>query len=62
MLNFLVYPDFVAYRFADRNTLSNLLARRLWGGAGVTWTLQTRQELDIAHREGWIPIFENFEA
>lgn len=62
MLNFLVYPDFVAYKFRDRRNLSNLLARKLWGATGVTWTLQTSRELEAADREGWIPIFENFKA
>ena len=41
VMNFLIKPDFVAYRFADRKTLSNRLARGLWGAQGVTWTLKT---------------------
>ena len=58
--NFLVLPDFVAYKFADRKTLSNFLARKLWGAQGVTWTLKTPQEYAEAVEEGWIPIFEGF--
>lgn len=60
LLNFLTLPDFVAYRFADRKTLSNTLVRKLWGVQGVTWTLKTQEEYDIAIKEGWIPIFEGF--
>lgn len=60
LMNFLLVPDFVAYRFADRNNLSNLLARKLWGAKGVSWTLRSQQEFDTAMQEGWIPIFENF--
>lgn len=60
MLNFLTRPDFVAYRFADRKTLSNFLARKVWGLEGVTWTLRKPQELEEAVDEGWLPIFENF--
>ena len=58
--NFLTQPDFIAYRYADRDTLSNRLCRGLWNLAGVSWTIQTQQEYDIAVSEGWIPIFENF--
>lgn len=54
-------PDFIAYKFADRKNLSVFLARRLWKMPGVSWTVQTREELEIATSEGWIPIFENFE-
>ena len=58
--NFLTRPDFVAYRFEDRRTLSNFLVRKLWGVQGVSWTLRTPQEFADATREGWLPIFENF--
>lgn len=58
--NFLIRPDFVAYKFADRKTLSNFLARKLWGAQGVTWTVTSQQDLDTAVAEGWIPIFEGF--
>lgn len=58
--NFLVMPDFVAYKFADRRTLSNMLVRKLWGVQGVTWTIQSQRELNTAEKEGWIPIFEGF--
>ena len=61
MLNFLTVPDFVAYQFSDRKTLSNLLVRKFWGIQGVAWTLQNRSELDQAEAEGWLPIFEGFK-
>lgn len=60
ILNFTVVPDFVAYRFSDRKTVSNLLARKLWGAQGVTWTIKTPEDLNTAVKEGWIPIFEGF--
>ena len=59
-LNFLTLPDFVAYKYRDLHTVSNTLVRKFWGVAGVTWTLQTQEELDDAVRRGWIPIFEHF--
>ena len=61
MLNFLSAPDFVAYKFADRNsTISNTICRKLWGIQGVSWTLRSQEEFDTAVKEGWIPIFEGF--
>ncbi len=60
MENFLIRPDFVAYKFADRKTLGNFLARKLWGAQGVTWTLKSQEEFDTAVAEGWLPIFEGF--
>ena len=58
--NFLTQPDFVAYRFADRKRLSVFLARKLWKLQGVTWTLKTPDEQQIACAEGWLPIFEDY--
>ena len=60
VLNFMTMPDFVAYKFRDRQTFSNKLVRKFWGLQGVTWTLQTKDDFDTAISEGWIPIFENF--
>ena len=61
MLNFLTRPDFVAYKFSDRKTVSNFLCRKLWCVQGVTWTIKSQQDLDAAVAEGWIPIFEDYE-
>ncbi len=61
LLNIFTRPDFVAYRFSDRKTVSNFLCRKIWGVQGVTWTLRTKEDFDIACREGWLPIFENFK-
>jgi len=60
MLNFLTYPDFVAYRFSDRKNISNWIVRNIWKVQGVTWTLRDPKEHKIALEEKWIPIFENF--
>jgi glycerophosphoryl diester phosphodiesterase len=58
--NFLTRPDFVAYRFQDRKALSPFLARKVWGAQGVTWTITRKEDLETAHKEGWLPIFEGF--
>lgn len=60
LVNFLTMPDFVAYRFEDRKTLSVALCRRLWGVQGVAWTLKRREDYDTALKEGYLPIFEGF--
>lgn len=59
--NFLCQPDFVAYDYATRRNLSNVLCRKLWGLQGVSWTLRTLPDHKIAVSEGWIPIFEHYE-
>ena len=60
MLNFLTFPDFVAYRFHDRKTFSNFVVDKVWGAASVAWTLKTPEEYETAVKEGRIPIFEGF--
>lgn len=58
--NFLTRPDFIAYRFQDRNTLFTKLCRKLWKVQGISWTVRTQKEFDSAVQDGWIPIFEYF--
>jgi len=58
--NFLVVPDFVAFRFTDRKLLGVWIARTLWGAQGVTWTIKSQEDYDTAVKEGWLPIFEGF--
>lgn len=61
MLNIFTQPDFIAYRYSDRNTISNTICKKIWGAQLVSWTLKTKEEYDTAVKEGWIPIFENFQ-
>ena len=60
LCNLLIRPDFIAYKFQDRNNLSTKICRRIWGVAGVAWTIKTPEDFEIARRENWIPIFEGF--
>ena len=60
LLNFLIWPDFVAYKFDDRKNLGNFLARKLWGAQGVSWTIRAEKDLEAAEKEGYLPIFEEF--
>lgn len=60
LVNFLTVPDFIAYDFKDRNTLSNRIIRKLWRVQGVSWTLRSQADHNTAVKEGWIPIFEYY--
>ena len=60
LMNFLTMPDFVAYKFSDRNTLGTRICRKFWKLQGVSWTIRSQEDYDIAVKEGWIPIFEYF--
>lgn len=53
-------PDFIAYKYADRKAFGTDICRKLLGVQGVSWTLKTKEEFDIAVSDGWIPIFEDF--
>jgi glycerophosphoryl diester phosphodiesterase len=62
LMNFQCVPDFIAYRFSDRNASPSIpLCRKLWKAGAVTWTLKTMEEYNTAVAEGWLPIFEDFE-
>lgn len=60
VFNFMTYPDFVAYRFPERKHLSHYICRKLWRAESVSWTLETKEQYDIALSEDLIPIFEGF--
>lgn len=61
LANFLTRPDFIAYEFCDRNKLSNSICRNLWQIRGASWTIKTKEDFDVAVKEGYLPIFEQFE-
>lgn len=61
LMNVYTRPDFTAYKFEDRKAFGTDIVRKILGVPGVSWTLKTRQQYDIAVKEGWIPIFEGFE-
>ena len=61
VMNFLICPDFVAYKFKDRKNLSDVIVRKLWKTPSVTWTLVSQEDFDAAVSEGRVPIFESFE-
>lgn len=58
MLNSLAKPDFIAYKFDDRNNrvLRSLIDRKGYGQ--VSWTIQNAEDFRTAVREGSVPVFE----
>lgn len=58
--NFILRPDFIAYKYADRKIFGTDICRKIWGVQGVSWTIITPEDLITAEEEDWIPIFEGF--
>lgn len=61
LLNFLSKPDFIACKFTDRQNFANWICRKVWGIAGVSWTIDSNEMYSSVTQEGWIPVFEGFE-
>ena len=59
--NIFTKPDFVAYKFQDREnkTLKKLIRKQ--GIPEVLWTIKTPKDYRKALKEGCIPIFERFD-
>lgn len=60
LTNFLTRPDFIAYKFSDRNALAPRIACGLFGAQQVSWTIDNPKDMVIAEKEESIPIFERF--
>ncbi|MGI6280307.1 MAG: glycerophosphodiester phosphodiesterase family protein [Acutalibacteraceae bacterium] len=58
LTNFITKPDFVAYRFSDRNFISFKLCQKLWKMQMFGWVISTEKQLDEAKKENIIPIFD----
>ena len=61
MLNFQTVPDFIAYRFSDRDCLSVRLCRRIYKVQEVNWTITDRQQMEEAEKKKNLVIFERFD-
>ena len=61
LMNFLTVPDFIAYRFEDRQRLALKLCKRVWGVKEASWTLRSMDDLLTAEAAGAMPIFECFD-
>ena len=61
LLNARTRPDFIAYRFEDRKSLSLRLCRGLYGAQEFSWTIRSKETMDAAERDGALVIFECFD-
>ena len=61
LLNVRTRPDFIAYRFSDRDNLSLRLCRSLYGVQEASWTIRSKADMDAAEAAGNLVIFENFD-
>ncbi len=62
LTNFLTKPDFIAYRFDDRNVLSFKICTNFHKLQGVGWTIIGEENITLAQNENIIPIFEEKKA
>lgn len=60
-LNALTQPDFIAYKFRDREQACLRVCQRNWKAQIVYWTLRSKEELLEAEAQGALPIFECFD-
>ena len=54
-------PDFIAYKFEDRNVRANRRAVDKLGLQEVCWTIRSKEDLQTVEEAGAIPIFEKFD-
>ena len=58
-LNVVAKPDFIAFDKKDRASLPVKITTKFYKAPKFVWTVNTQEELDIAHKNGEMPIFEN---
>ena len=59
--NVAVRPDFIAYRFSDRDNLCLRWCRKFYHVQEVNWTIRTKEEMEAAEAQGNLVIFECFD-
>lgn len=61
LTNLVTCPDFVSYKWRDHRRLSLFLAKRLWRGHEMSWTIRDSASMRRVEQEGCLPIFEQFQ-
>lgn len=61
LMNFLTVPDFIAYRFQDRQKPALRRCLGVWGAHEASWTIRSKEDLAAAEAAGALPIFERFD-
>ena len=62
MGNFLTRPDFIAYKYEDRDDLAPGLCRKLWGPQFIWWVVKSQADANPLIEQGDLIIFEGFAA
>lgn len=60
LTDFLTKPHFISYRVQDTNKVSIKLCRALYRPLEFNWTCRKKAHHVIAHKNGAIPIFEDY--
>ena len=53
-------PDFIAYKWQDRNSPTLRLMKKVYGVHEAAWTVQDRETMEMLEQDGAITIFEGF--
>jgi len=61
LTNFLTKPDFIAYRFEDRNNLCLQWCRKVFKVQEINWTITTKEEMEASEQAGNLVIYERFD-
>ena len=56
----LTEPDFIAYKWQDRDNPTLRLMKKLYGVHEMAWTVRDRRTMEALDRDGAISIFEDF--
>ena len=61
LTNCLAKPDFIAYRFSDRDNLCLRWCRWFYHVQEINWTIITKEEMCAAESAGNLVIFQDFD-
>ena len=61
LTNCLAKPDFIAYRFSDRDNFCLRWCRWLYHVQEINWTIITKEEMRAAESAGNLVIFQDFD-
>ena len=60
LLNWVTWPDFVAYNHKYASVPARRICRRLYGNMAAAWTIKSQEELEKARKEFDLFIFDSF--
>ena len=61
LTNVATQPDFIAYRFSDRENLCLRLCHKVYHVQEVNWTIRAKEEMEAAEQAGNLVILECFD-